>query len=159
MEQVIELLGKTVKFVHTENGHFFEEQGKVTEVLLSLSGENRIALDEQELYLLSDLLELEVLWKPCYTSVTWVFVNIPRESVLTRANSAGVVVETPSPSLQLAFVSHSLILTDLGQKGACNQGKRCFRSVLRQFGGNSAPSVNPWEIASRKSKDNPPKPP
>ena len=36
MKQVIELLGKTVKFVHTENGHFFEEQGKVTEVLLSL---------------------------------------------------------------------------------------------------------------------------
>ena len=30
MKQVIELLGKTVKFVHTENGHFFEEQGKVT---------------------------------------------------------------------------------------------------------------------------------
>ena len=28
MKQVIELLGKTVKFVHTENGHFFEEQGK-----------------------------------------------------------------------------------------------------------------------------------
>ena len=54
-------LGKTVKFVHTENERFFEEQGKVTEVLLSLSGENRIALDEQELYLLSDLLELEVL--------------------------------------------------------------------------------------------------
>ena len=61
MKQVIELLGKTVKFVHTENGHFFEEQGKVTEVLLSLSGENRIALDEQELYLLSDLLELEIV--------------------------------------------------------------------------------------------------
>ena len=55
MKQVIELLGKTVKFVHTENGHFFEEQGKVTEVLLSLSGENRIAFDEQDLYLLSDL--------------------------------------------------------------------------------------------------------
>ena len=62
MKQVIELLGKTVKFVHTENGHFFEEeQGKVTEVLLSLSGQNQIALDEKELYLLSDLLELEVL--------------------------------------------------------------------------------------------------
>ena len=28
MKQVIELLGKTVKFVHTENGHFFEEQGR-----------------------------------------------------------------------------------------------------------------------------------
>ena len=61
MEQVIELLGKTVKFVHTENGHFFEEQGKVTEVLLSLSGENQISIDEKELYLLSDLLELEIV--------------------------------------------------------------------------------------------------
>lgn len=61
MKNIIDLLGKTVKFVHTENGHFFEEQGKVTEVLLSLSGENRIALDEQELYLLSDLLELEIV--------------------------------------------------------------------------------------------------
>ena len=61
MKQVIELLGKTVKFVHTENGHFFEEQGKVTEVLLSLSGQNQIALDGQELYLLSDLLELEIV--------------------------------------------------------------------------------------------------
>lgn len=61
MKQVIELLGKTVKFVHTENGHFFEEQGKVTEVLLSLNGQNQISIDEKELYLLSDLLELEVL--------------------------------------------------------------------------------------------------
>ena len=62
MNKIIDLLGKTVKFIHTENGHFFEEQGKViTEVLLSLSGENRIALDEQELYLLSDLLELEIV--------------------------------------------------------------------------------------------------
>ena len=61
MNKIIDLLGKTVKFVHTENGHFFEEQGKVTEVLLSLSGENRIALDEQELYLLSELLELEII--------------------------------------------------------------------------------------------------
>ena len=49
MNKIIDLLGKTVKFVHTENGHFFEEQGKVTEVLLSLSGENRIALDEQRI--------------------------------------------------------------------------------------------------------------
>ena len=42
MNKIIDLLGKTVKFVHTENGHFFEEQGKVTEVLLSLSGENKL---------------------------------------------------------------------------------------------------------------------
>ena len=61
MKQVIELLGKTVKFVHTENGHFFEEQGQVTEILLSLNGQNRIALDEQDLFVLSDLLEFEVL--------------------------------------------------------------------------------------------------
>ena len=61
MNKIIDLLGKSVKFVHTENGHFFEEQGKVTEVLLSLSGENRIALDEKELYLLSELLELEIV--------------------------------------------------------------------------------------------------
>ncbi|WP_180159886.1 MULTISPECIES: hypothetical protein [unclassified Acinetobacter] len=61
MKQVIELLGKTVKFVHTENGHFFEEQGKVTEVLLSLNGQNQISIDEKELYLLSDLLELEIV--------------------------------------------------------------------------------------------------
>ena len=61
LNKIIDLLGKTVKFVHTENGHFFEEQGKVTEVLLSLSGENRIALDEKELYLLSELLELEIV--------------------------------------------------------------------------------------------------
>ena len=61
MNKIIDLLGKSVKFVHTENGHFFKEQGKVTEVLLSLSGENRIALDEKELYLLSELLELEIV--------------------------------------------------------------------------------------------------
>ena len=33
------------------------------------SGENRIALDEQELYLLSDLLELEIVWKPLFSGV------------------------------------------------------------------------------------------
>ena len=46
MKQVIELLGKTVKFVHTENDHFFEEQGQITEIVLSLSGEHQIS-DEQ----------------------------------------------------------------------------------------------------------------
>ena len=29
MNKIIDLLGKTVKFVHTENDHFFEEQGKI----------------------------------------------------------------------------------------------------------------------------------
>ena len=36
---------------------------------------------------------------------------------------------------------HSLVLTDLRRKGACNQGKEGFEVLLRQFGGNSAPSV------------------
>ena len=35
MKQVIELLGKTVKFVHTENDHFFEEQGQITDCIES----------------------------------------------------------------------------------------------------------------------------
>ena len=33
------------------------------------------------------------------------------------------------------FVSHSLIFTDLEQQGAGNQGKKRFRSLLRQFAG------------------------
>lgn len=61
MKEVIELLGKTVKFIHTENGRFFEEQGKVTDVLLSLNGKNQISIDEKDLYFLSELLEFEIL--------------------------------------------------------------------------------------------------
>ena len=51
MKQVIELLGKTVKFVHTENGHLFEEQGKVTEVggvLKSMLTLNEAIIDVKE---------------------------------------------------------------------------------------------------------------
>ena len=48
MKQVIELLGKTVKFVHTENDHFFEEQGQITEIVLSLSGEHQISINNDE---------------------------------------------------------------------------------------------------------------
>ena len=60
MKQVIELLGKTVKFVHTENGHFFEEQGKVTDVILNIDGKHHISL-EDECYLLESLLEFEII--------------------------------------------------------------------------------------------------
>ena len=52
MKQVIELLGKTVKFVHTENGHFFEEQGQITEIVLSLSGEHQISINNDDFYIL-----------------------------------------------------------------------------------------------------------
>ena len=36
MKEIKDLLGKTVKFVHTENDHFFEEQGKITDVTLNI---------------------------------------------------------------------------------------------------------------------------
>ena len=40
MKEIKDLLGKTVKFVHTENDHFFEEQGKITDVTLNIQGKH-----------------------------------------------------------------------------------------------------------------------
>ena len=67
MKQVIELLGKTVKFVHTENDHFFEEQGQITEIVLSLSGEHQISINNDEFYILSNLLEFEINLKALHS--------------------------------------------------------------------------------------------
>ena len=50
MKNIIDLLGKTVKFVHTENERFFEEQGQITEIVLSLSGEHQISINNDEFY-------------------------------------------------------------------------------------------------------------
>lgn len=61
MKQVIELLGKTVKFVHTENERFFEEQGQITEILLSLSGEHQISINNNDFYILKNLIEFEIV--------------------------------------------------------------------------------------------------
>lgn len=61
MNKIIDLLGKTVKFVHTEEERFFEEQGQITEIVLSLSGEHQISINNDEFYILSDLLELEIV--------------------------------------------------------------------------------------------------
>ena len=58
MNKIIDLLGKSVKFVHTENDHFFEEQGQITEIVLSLSGEHQISINNDEFYILSNLLKL-----------------------------------------------------------------------------------------------------
>lgn len=61
----------------------------------------------------------------------------------------------------IAIVSHLLILTDLGQQGACNQGEKRFRSLLRQFGCTPHPLLilerSPAEKASITPL-NPPKP-
>ena len=60
MNKIIDLLGKTVKFVHTENERFFEEQGQITEIVLSLSGEHQISINNNDFYL-KNLLEFEIL--------------------------------------------------------------------------------------------------
>ena len=61
MKQVIELLGQTVKFIHTENERFFEEQGQVTEIVLSLSGDHQVSIDNGDFYILKKLLEFEIV--------------------------------------------------------------------------------------------------
>lgn len=61
MEQVINLLGKTVKFLHTEDEKLLEISGKVTDVVLNLEGDNQISINNDEFYTLSDLLELEIV--------------------------------------------------------------------------------------------------
>ena len=48
---------------------------------------------------------------------------------------ARTVARRPRPLFDLRFVAHSLIFTDLEQQGAGNQGKKRFRSLLRQFAG------------------------
>lgn len=61
MEQVINLLGKTVKFLHTEDEKLLEISGKVTDVVLNLEGDNQISINNDEFYILSDLLEFEIV--------------------------------------------------------------------------------------------------
>ena len=61
MKNIIDLLGKTVKFVHTENERFFEQEGQITEIVLSLSGKHEISINNDEFYILSNLLEFEII--------------------------------------------------------------------------------------------------
>lgn len=61
MNKIIDLLGKTVKFVHTENERFFEQEGQITEIVLSLSGKHEISINSDEFYILSNLLEFEII--------------------------------------------------------------------------------------------------
>ena len=50
MKEIKDLLGKTVKFVHTENDHFFEEQGKITDVTLNIQGKHHITLESKRMF-------------------------------------------------------------------------------------------------------------
>jgi hypothetical protein len=61
MNKIIDLLGKSVKFVHTENERFFEQEGQITEIVLSLSGEHQISINNDEFYILSNLLKFEII--------------------------------------------------------------------------------------------------
>ena len=61
MKEIKDLLGKTVKFIHTENERFFEEEGQITEIVLSLSGEHQISINNDEFYILKNLLEFEII--------------------------------------------------------------------------------------------------
>jgi hypothetical protein len=61
MNKIIDLLGKTVKFVHTENERYFEQEGQITENVLSLSGKQENSINNDEFYNLSNLLELEII--------------------------------------------------------------------------------------------------
>ena len=61
MNKIIDLLGKTVKFVHTENEIFFEKEGQITEIVLSLTGKHEISINNDEFYILSNLLEFEII--------------------------------------------------------------------------------------------------
>ena len=58
MKEIKDLLGKTVKFIHTENERFFEEEGQITEIVLSLSGEHQISINNDEFYILKTYLNL-----------------------------------------------------------------------------------------------------
>ena len=57
---VLDLLGKKVQFNWLENLHSFECKGTVTEIVISLSSEPQIAIDNGEFYLLSDLLDFKI---------------------------------------------------------------------------------------------------
>lgn len=58
---VLDLLGKKVQFILTENLHSFECKGTVTDIVVSLSSESQIALDDGDFYRLSDLQEFHIL--------------------------------------------------------------------------------------------------
>ena len=39
----------------------FEEEGQITEIVLSLSGEHQISINNDEFYILKNLLEFEII--------------------------------------------------------------------------------------------------
>lgn len=52
---VLELLGKQVSFTYDFGDFSFGYSGKITDVVVSLDGNNQISLDEGDFYVLSEL--------------------------------------------------------------------------------------------------------
>ena len=64
MQNIVELLGKSVSFIATtkvEKKIFIrEEKGVVTDVILNLNGSHQISLDDGEFHTVSELLEFQI---------------------------------------------------------------------------------------------------
>lgn len=64
MQNIVELLGKSVSFVHTikvdKKIFVYEGKGVVTDIVLNLNGNHEISLDGGDFYTLSDVLEFQI---------------------------------------------------------------------------------------------------
>lgn len=57
----LNLLGKQVSFVYTQDEHSFDCSGLVTDVLFSTDGNNQISLDNGDFYIIGDLQRLQIV--------------------------------------------------------------------------------------------------
>lgn len=64
MQNIVELLGKSVSFITStkvDNKIFVcEEKGVVTDVVLNLDGNHQISLDQGDFHTLSEVLEFQI---------------------------------------------------------------------------------------------------
>lgn len=63
MQNIVELLGKSVSFITTtkvEKIFVREEKGIVTDVILNLDGNHQISLDQGDFHTLSEVLEFQI---------------------------------------------------------------------------------------------------
>ena len=104
---LLKFIGQKIGFDEIqENLQLRSYEGKVLSTIIEHDGNHKLCVevgqDECEIFDVKNLINLKkhTLWKPLFSGVDWDFVNIPR----TLAKSAGVVVETPPPSLTFGFV-------------------------------------------------------
>jgi hypothetical protein len=61
MKEIIDLVGKRVKFLCKLDDEFVEDSGTVSDVILNINGFHQISIDGGEFNKLSDLLEFQLL--------------------------------------------------------------------------------------------------